>query len=63
MITLKFIYCLDEVECKKLQAKGFKLIQETTINNQSCWVLENDLKIKCQQFDNKKMILSDKLMF
>jgi hypothetical protein len=59
----KFIQCFDEESKNELLNNGFKMVNKFKTNNGFCWIFENNEKIKTLQFNNQKLIFTDRLNF
>ena len=59
----KFIYCSNQSYVEKLKLAGFKVVHVMQINNQDCYVFENNAMLKTFQFDIGKCFFSSKLNF
>ena len=59
-----FIYCLDEKLKQELELKGYKLMKETNMNGQPCWIFANKGgKFDFTTVESKKYLFSNKLNF
>jgi hypothetical protein len=60
---MKLVYVIDENYKNELLLQGFKLINETKIDNKTCWILKPKLNFDLKTLDNSKSFCNNKMNF
>ena len=63
VVSIKFIYVLDESLKNKLIKLGNKMLYQKNIDGQKCWIFENSSIFNFDKNDMKKCFYSDILTF
>lgn len=60
---MSFIYCLNEQTKNNLQSKGYKLLKQESMQNNTVWIFEYKPNIQFDITDKKSYFISNKLNF
>lgn len=60
---MQLIYCLDKLTKDKLLTKGYNLIKEESMQNQTAWIFVYKPEIQFDINDNTKYFISNTMRF